>query len=116
MSETRPPFLRRILLALLSTPLRFKITVPYLIVVIILAGLVTFFASQGFARTLREQFSSRIADASFQVSDSLFEIETLQLSSLRAISRTDGVASAVAAGDIEQLSDLAVCRREKIDC
>lgn len=106
MSETRPPFHRRILNALLSTPLRFKITVPYLIVVIILAGLVTFFASKSFARTLREQFSSRIADASSQVSDSLFEIETCQLSSLRAISRTDGVASAVAGGDVAQLSDL----------
>ncbi|MFQ5407199.1 MAG: adenylate/guanylate cyclase domain-containing protein [Anaerolineales bacterium] len=106
MTEERVSLRSWVVRSILSVPLRFKITVPYLIIVILLAGLATFLAGQGFARTLREQFSSRIADASAQVSDGLFDFESAQLSALRSIARTDGVPAALAQGDAARLSSL----------
>src|SRR5258708_15608080 len=100
MREKPPPRLRsRLLSSVLSVPLRFKITIPYLIIAILLAGVAAWLVSQSFARALQERFRSQLVDSAMAANESLFKIEAAQLSKVRAIAATGGVAEAVAAHD-----------------
>jgi adenylate cyclase len=103
-SDSRPP--SRALNALLSIPLRFKITIPYLVVALLLGGLSTWFVSRSFARTLEERFRSQLVDNFATASDGVFQTETAQLAAERAIARTSGVAEALAARDHAALDAL----------
>lgn len=95
--SSRPRALSRLFAAILSIPLRFKITIPYLIVAILLAGLATWLVSQSFARALQERFRGQLVDSSVAASDALFKIELDQLTGVRAIARTSGVTEALTA-------------------
>jgi adenylate cyclase len=98
--------LARLFTAFLSLPLRFKITIPYLIVAVLLAGVATWVVTQSFARGLQERFNARLVDGFATASDSVFQAETAQLTAVRAIARTSGVAAAVAARDADALDAL----------
>lgn len=105
-AETRRGPTRRLLAALLSIPLRFKITIPYLFVAILLAGLATWLVSQGFADSIRRQFNSRLVDDSQRVAEAVFDAESAHLSAVRALARTAGVPENVALARPEMLADL----------
>jgi adenylate cyclase len=91
--------LRRLLDKLLTIPLRFKITVPYLVIAVLLAGLATWLVSQTFAKALQERFRGQLAENAVVANESLFQIELDQLAGVRAIARTAGVAEALLARD-----------------
>jgi class 3 adenylate cyclase len=93
----------RLLSSALSVPLRFKITIPYLIIAILLAGVAAWLVSQSFARALQERFRSQLVDSATAANESLFKLEASQLSGVRAIAATNGVAEAVEAHDWEAI-------------
>lgn len=84
---------------LTSIPLRFKITFPYLILSVLLALVATYLVSQGFSQTLQKRFEGQLIDSANRANDRLFSWQEAQLTHLRTISHTQGVAEAVAAGD-----------------
>lgn len=106
--EVRQSLGARLLSAVLSIPLRFKITIPYLIVAVLLAGLATWLVSQTFARTLQERFRGQLVESFSGVSDSIFEIEANYLSAIRAIARTQGVPGAVVESDVQAIERLVL--------
>jgi len=102
LSEIRSRFAA----AIYSLPLWVKITVPYLVGLITLFGILTWLVSQTFSRSLQEQFRAQLVDEYVTANDSVFQLETDQLSALRAISRTSGVPAALAAADTTALDTL----------
>ncbi|MBI3243427.1 MAG: HAMP domain-containing protein [Chloroflexi bacterium] len=96
----------RLFAAVLSLPLRLKITIPYIIVVLLLAGVATWLVSQAFARTLQDQFRGQLVDGFTVASDAVFQTEADQLANVRAVGRTAGVAEAVAQRDSAKLNEL----------
>jgi len=100
MSKAPPPrSTPRLLSSVLSAPLRFKITIPYLIIAILLAGVAAWLVSQSFARALQERFRSQLVDSATVANQSLFDVQAAQLSGVRAIAATKGVAEAVEGHD-----------------
>jgi class 3 adenylate cyclase/HAMP domain-containing protein len=96
----------RLAAAIYSLPLWIKITVPYLFGLIVLFGLLTWLVSETFSRSLQERFRTQLVDEFVAASDGAFQLESRQLTSLRAISRTSGVPQALAAnnaGDLDAL-------------
>lgn len=103
---TPPPLLARLSTAVLSIPLRFKITIPFLLVSLLLAGVATLLVSQSYSRALQERFRSQLTDAAAGANDELFQAETSQLAAVRAISQTNGVAEATGERNWKQLDAL----------
>ena len=97
--EKRDRPLPRSVSALLSLPLRFKITIPYLVVAILLAGLATWVISQSFVNGLQQRFNVQLVDGFQTASTEVFKSESTALITERAIAHTTGVAEAAAARD-----------------
>ncbi len=91
---------------LLSVPLRVKITIPYLIVASLLAGLVIYQVSRTFITTLEERFEGQLQDASFRVADGIFQVEEAHLNAVRTIAFTVGVPESTAEHDVAQIENL----------
>lgn len=98
--------LTRSVTAFLSLPLRFKITIPYLVVAILLAGLATWVITQSFVNRLQERFNVQLVDGFETASTEVFQSESKALITERAIARTAGVAEAAAARDTTGLNAL----------
>lgn len=92
ITEKRNRFLSRPVTAFLSLPLRFKITIPYLVVAILLAGLATWVITQSFVTRLQERFNVQLVDSFEAASTQVSQSETAALITERAIARTVGVA------------------------
>ncbi len=90
--------------AFLSLPLRLKITVPYLVVAILLAGLATWVITQSFVLSLQERFNVQLVDGFQTASEQIFQSESKALITERAIARTIGVAEAAASHNADQLN------------
>ena len=65
--------------AFLSLPLRFKITIPYLVVAILLAGLATWVITQSFVSRLQERFDVQLVDGFQAASTQVFQSESKAL-------------------------------------
>ncbi|MBN1668867.1 MAG: HAMP domain-containing protein [Anaerolineales bacterium] len=97
---------RSLIRLLLSIPLRYKITIPYLVVAALVAGLATYQVSRSFATNLEARFRSQLADVSARVADSVVELEDAHLQNVRTIAFTLGVSEAVAQRDAGMISEL----------
>jgi class 3 adenylate cyclase len=104
--EMRYKPLARFVSAFLSLPLRFKITIPYLVVAILLAGLATWVITQSFVTRLQERFNVQLVDGFETASTQVFQSESKALITERAIAGTLGVAEAVIARDGTSLNTL----------
>lgn len=104
--EKRPEPLAGSMGAFLSLPLRFKITLPYLVVAILLAGLATWVITQSFVNRLQERFNVQLVDNFETASTVIFQSESRALIAERAIARTAGVAEALTARDTSGLDTL----------
>lgn len=98
--------LARPITAFLSLPLRFKITIPYLVVAILLTGLATWVITQSFVNRLQERFNVQLVDGFETASTQVFQAESKALVMERAIARTVGAAEAVIARDAASLNTL----------
>jgi adenylate cyclase len=104
--EIYPRLLARPVSAFLSLPLRLKITLPYLVVAILLAGLATWVVTQSFVTSLQEHFNVQLVNGFEIASTQVFQSESTALITERAIARTVGVAETVAARDSAGLNAL----------
>jgi class 3 adenylate cyclase len=104
--EMRDRPIARLTAAFMSLPLRFKITIPYLVVAILLAGLATWVITQSFVNKLQERFDVQLVDDFETASTQVFQAESKALITERAIARTIGVAEAVAGSDTSNLNIL----------
>lgn len=98
----------RLLQGLLSVPLRLKITIPYLIVASLLAGLATYQVGRSFTATLENRFRSQLTDASVRAAEGIVDVEAKNLSLLRTIAFTEGVGSAIQDRDLDALDTLII--------
>lgn len=92
--------------AFLSLPLRFKITIPYLVIAILMAGLATWVITQSFVNRLQERFNVQLVDGFETASAQVFQSESSALIMERAITHTTGVAEAAVARDAVRLNTL----------
>ena len=104
--EIRYHPLTRPMAAFLSLPLRLKITIPYLAVAILLAGLATWVITQSFVTKLQERFNVQLVDSFETASTQVYQAESKALITERAIARTIGVAEAAEARDTASLNTL----------
>lgn len=100
--RTKKSFLR----TLLSLPLRYKITIPYLLVATLLVGLAAYQVGRTFSGTLEEQFRGQLSGAALRASEAVVDLEEAHLAILRSLNFTQGVPDAVAARDTETLTNL----------
>jgi class 3 adenylate cyclase len=105
-SERYSPFLVRYFAAFLALPLRLKITIPYLIVAILLAGLATWVITQSFVNSLQERFNVQLVDGFQTASTQVFQSESRALITERAIARTMGVAEAAVSSNSNRLDTI----------
>ena len=84
-------------------PVRFKITLPYLVLAILFALASAYIISQVVLSSVEERFYDQLEDVARQNNDLMVREESHLLETLRLIANTQGVAEAMAAGDTEQL-------------
>jgi adenylate cyclase len=88
------------------TPVRYKITLPYLVLSLVLALATAFVASQVIFETVQDRFYNQLVVTGQQTSDWMVREESRLLESLRLMANTQGVAEALQAGDAEGLRSL----------
>ncbi len=80
-----------------------RIIGPFLLVVILIAGIGVFTVTRLVAGSVQERFSNQLADSASAASNSIADIERQQLATLRLLVFTEGVPAAVLAGDVASL-------------
>jgi class 3 adenylate cyclase len=83
-----------------------KITIPYLIVAAVLAGLGVYQVSRSFVSTLEERFRVQLQDASFRVADGFVEVEETHLAAIRSMAFTEGMPAAVSVQKLGEIRNL----------
>lgn len=86
--------------------IRWKIMGPYALLALALAFSGTYVVTNLMTGSLEERFTNQLAEAARATADSLVRRERQHLEVLRAITFTEGVAAAAAAGDTAQLERL----------
>jgi class 3 adenylate cyclase len=107
MDKIERSSLAKLRFRLLSAPLRLKISIPFLIVATLLALLATFQVSISFSSTMERRLRGQLEDGAARVAEGVTEVESRQLTQLRALRFTQGVAAAVVALDRQALDSLA---------
>lgn len=80
-----------------------RITGPFLLIVIVMAGIGVFIVTYLVAGSLEERFNNQLLDSARAATNSLVDIEREQLATLRLMVFTEGVSDAITAGDAERL-------------
>src|SRR5206468_10879427 len=83
--------------------IRARIIAPFLLVVILIAGIGVFTVTRLVAGSIQERFSNQLADSASAASNSIVEIERQQLSTLRLMVFTEGLPDALSKKDIASL-------------
>jgi putative nucleotidyltransferase with HDIG domain len=86
--------------------IRWKIVFPYLFLTLVLAGVGSYLATNVVTGSLQERFANQLAESGRVTSDSVVRTESAQLEVVRAVTFTQGVPEAAAAGDSEALRRL----------
>jgi len=100
---------QRVSLRVLSWPfrhIRWKIVLPYVFLTALLAIIGSYVFTQLTTSSLEERFQNRMAEAGRGVSDKVVRKERDHLEIVRAVAFTDGMASAVQAGDGRAVNSL----------
>ncbi|NTV66064.1 MAG: hypothetical protein HGA65_21360, partial [Oscillochloris sp.] len=96
----------RLLTRILARRISTKIILPYFLLAILLATVVTLLSARFTASSLQDRLNSRLVEVGQATSDGLVAVEDRQIEELRTIAFTVGVAEAVEAGDAVQLAAL----------
>jgi signal transduction histidine kinase len=80
-----------------------RVTAPFLLVIIVIAGLGVFIVTRLVAGSIQERFNNQLVDSATAASNSIVDIERQQLATLRMMVFTEGVAEALAARDAANL-------------
>ncbi len=92
---------------LLSVPLRFKITIPYMFAATLLAGMTSYQVAHAYVSLLEDRFRGQLEDASFRVADEFFAVEKAHLAGIRTIDFTSGFPQAMAEQNSSEMERLA---------
>lgn len=87
-----------------GVPMRFKITVPYVLLALTFVLMAAFLVGRYLQETLQERFTNQLADSGKLAADWMVEEERRLLESLRLIANTEGVSDAILAGDAERFA------------
>lgn len=87
----------------LRTPMRYKITVPYLLLALLFALAVALIASRVVMESAQERFLNQLVATRLQNADQMVREEARLLTTLRLVANTQGTAAALLSGDPEQL-------------
>ncbi len=80
-----------------------RITGPFLLVILVIAGLGVYIVTNLVAGSIQERFNNQLVDSATAASNSIADIERQQLATLRLMVFTSGVADALAAHDAANL-------------
>jgi two-component system, OmpR family, sensor histidine kinase VicK len=83
-----------------------RITAPFLLITIIIAGLGVFIVTRLVATTIDERLSNQLLASAQAAENAMVALETEQLTALRSMVFTEGVPEAMIAGDSESLNEL----------
>lgn len=83
-----------------------RIIVPYLLAVVVIAGIGVFIVTRLVAGSIQERFSNQLLSSASAASNSIVEIERQLLAALRFMVFTEDVPNALAAGDTAALDRL----------
>ncbi len=86
--------------------IRWKIILPYAFLTVVLAGVGAYIATDIVTGSLEERFANQLAEAGRVTADAVVEKEREHLESVRAISFSEGVDSAIVAGDEATLRNI----------
>ncbi len=94
-----------------------RITVPFLVLIVIVAGVGVFIATRLVAGSIEERLNNQLIDSASAAHNSIVEVERQQLATLRLMIFTEGVAQAMATNDVVELSSLLqpIAVNEQID-
>ena len=101
--QTAWSWVRRVLLYP-ARHIRWKIIAPYAVLTLILAAAGTFIATRLVTSSLQDRFNNQLAEAARVTSDSVVRRERQHLQVVRGVAFTDGVASAIEAGNRDDLA------------
>ncbi len=90
----------------LRLSLRFKITLPYIILAILMAIAGALVITQLVVDSVQERFVNQLLETGRLVADQIVQVEQENLSSLRIVTHTDGVPQALRDGDTETAREL----------
>ncbi len=80
-----------------------RITGPFLLVILVIAGLGVYIVTYLVAGSIQERFNNQLVDSATAASNSIVDIERQQLATLRLMVYTSGVGDALAARDTANL-------------
>lgn len=86
--------------------IRTRITLPFLLVIIVVAGIGVYIVTRLVAGSIQERFANQLVESARAASNSIVDIERQQLSALRAMVFTEGVAEALGERDSATLERL----------
>ena len=89
-------------------PIRFKITLPYLLLSIVIAIGITILFNRIVLETVDERFSNQLFEAGKLASGAMVTLEDRQLETMRLLAYTEGLADAIQNYDVERLRTLAL--------
>jgi two-component system sensor histidine kinase VicK len=83
-----------------------RIITPFLLLVVIIAGLGIFITTRLVASSIQERFTNQLADSATTAINAFVDIERQQLGALRLMAFTTGVSDAIGRGDAHPLEAL----------
>lgn len=101
MSQKSPDIMRRF-----YPKVNTRITAPFLLITIIVAGLGVFIVTRLVTTTIDERLSNQLISSAQAAENAMVTLETEQLAALRSMVFTEGVAEAIIADDSDTLNEL----------
>jgi len=89
-------------------PIRYKITIPYLLLSILIAVGAFLLVRRIVLETVDERYNNQLYEAGRLAASAMVGIENHQLDTLRLLTYTQGLADAIQQGDADQLQTLAL--------
>jgi signal transduction histidine kinase len=83
-----------------------RITAPFLLIVIIVAGLGVFIVTRLVTTTIDERLSNQLLSSAQAAENAMVTLETEQLAALRAMVFTEGIPAAIIDADTDKLNEL----------
>src|SRR5215467_6726770 len=83
-----------------------RIILPFLLLVVVIAGLGSFITTRLVAGSIQERFTNQLADSATTAVGTFTNIERQQLAALRLMAFTTGVSDAVSNADAQSLQTL----------
>ncbi|MEO1165767.1 MAG: ATP-binding protein [Chloroflexota bacterium] len=82
-----------------------RITAPFLLITIIVAGLGVFIVTQLVSSSIADRLNNQLLSSAQAATNAMVEIEQEQLAALRALTFTTGIAEAIADNDVEGVAE-----------